>query len=179
MGVRMLNPNCGTTPGMGAQRQALALQPCRNELPQRPEVVRHVKVFVTKKKSTVCVYRHTGRLRESVAPSWKFKSLIWGGSSVFPCLVPSLYLIDLRILLCVCSNLLAKVDSSEEANGFGITHLLTSKEFFCACVVGMISLTSRMRTTNSSCSTRRPSISCLTHPTPLAGTQGPTCSFPE
>lgn len=175
----MLNPNCGTTPGMGAQRQALALQPCRNELPQRPEVVRHVKVFVTKKKSTVCVYRHTGRLRESVAPSWKFKSLIWGGSSVFPSLVPSLYLIDLRILLCVRSNLLAKVDSSEEANGFGITHLLTSKEFFCACVVGMISLTSRMRTTNSSCSTRRPSISCLTHPTPLAGTQGPTCSFPE
>lgn len=66
------------------------------------------------------------------------------GPITFPCLIPSLYLVDLRILLGVHLNLLAKVDSSEEAYGVVITHLLTSKEFFCACVVGMI-LTSRMR----------------------------------
>ena len=28
--------------------------------------------------------RHTGGLRETVAPSWQFKSLIWGISSMFP-----------------------------------------------------------------------------------------------
>lgn len=48
-------------------------------------------------------------------PLWKFKSLIWGvsnflGPITFPCLIPSLYL-DLRILLGVRLNLLAKVDS--------------------------------------------------------------------
>lgn len=145
MGVRVLNPHRGTTPGTGAQGQALALQPCTSELPQRREVVRHLKVFVTKKKSTVYIYRHTGRLRDSITPLLKFKSLIWGSSSVSPCLAPSLHLIDLRIPLGVRSHLLAKVDSGEEANGFGITHLLTSKEFFCARVVGMIPLTSRMR----------------------------------
>lgn len=67
------------------------------------------------------------------------------GPIIFPCLVPSLYLADLRILLRVRSHLSAKVDSSKEAYGVGIIHYLTSKEFFCACVVGMISVTSRMR----------------------------------
>ena len=32
----------------------------------------------------VHVGRHMGGLRERVAPSWQFKSLTWGISSVFP-----------------------------------------------------------------------------------------------
>ena len=69
------------------------------------------------------------------------------------CLVLSPYLVYLRILPCVCAHLLAKMDSSEEAYGqVDITYyevtpppFLTSKEPFCVCVVGKVSLTSRMK----------------------------------
>lgn len=107
-------------------------------------------MFVTKKKSTVCVNRHRQTQRAS-RPCGSFNHLYgvffpdFLGPITFPCLIPSLYLVDLRILLGVRLNLLAKVDSSKEAYGVVITHLLTSKEFFCARVFGMISLTSRMR----------------------------------
>ena len=46
--------------------------------------MKQVKYLLREKKSTVCVDRHTGGLRERVAPSWQFKSLIWGISSMFP-----------------------------------------------------------------------------------------------
>ena len=40
--------------------------------------------MLTRKKSTVRVDRHTGELRERVAPLWQFESLLWGISSGFP-----------------------------------------------------------------------------------------------
>ena len=44
------------------------------------------KVFIGRKRSIVCVDRHTGALRERVpiAPSWQLKSLTGGISSAFP-----------------------------------------------------------------------------------------------
>ena len=40
--------------------------------------------LLREKKSTGRVDRHTGGLRERVAPSWQFESHLWGVSSVFP-----------------------------------------------------------------------------------------------
>ena len=54
MGVRVLNPNCWTTPGTSAQWQAPAFWPCRNELPQRRKVVKHVKCY-EEKEDSMCV----------------------------------------------------------------------------------------------------------------------------
>ena len=65
------------------------------------------------------------------------------------CLALSLYLVYLRVLLCVHVHLLTKMDSREEACGYlDITYyevmpylFLTSKETFCACVVREVCLT--------------------------------------
>ena len=149
MGVRVLNPNCWTTPGTSAQWQVLALRPCRNELPQRRKVVKHVKCLLRRKRvQYVCIDTQADSvLRPRGSLNHLYGAFLpdFLGPIIFPCLVPSLYLVDLRILLRVRSHLSGKVDYSKEAYGVGIIHLLTSKEFFCACVVGMISLTSRMK----------------------------------
>ena len=62
-----------------------------------------------------------GGLRKTVVSSWWFESLLgafllgflW--PVILPCLVPSLYLVYLRVFCCACIRLLAKMDSSEEA----------------------------------------------------------------
>ena len=54
------------------------------EFSQRRKVVKQVKYLLREIKSIARVDRHTGRLREGVVPSWQFKSLIWGISSMFP-----------------------------------------------------------------------------------------------
>ena len=87
----------------------------RKTIPTKIESSEIGKVFIRRKKSTVYVDRHTGRLRGRIAPSWQFKLLICGISSRFPwpiiliCLVQSSYLLYLRILPCAHTHLLAKM----------------------------------------------------------------------
>ena len=60
----------------------------------------------------------------------------------------SLYWVYFKVLPCVCTHLLAKMVSSEEAYGwFDITNyeVMIAKEPFWACVVGKVSLTLRIR----------------------------------
>ena len=136
--------------------------------------------------------RRVGGLRERERPGGSLNhfygaflpGFLW--LIILICLVLNPCLVYLRVLPCVRAHLLAKMDSSEEAYGrLNITPFLTSKEPFCACIVGKVSLTLRMRNmwsliwaglsssssssswsispqaTNSSCSAWSPSTSCL------------------
>ena len=91
--------------------KALALQLYRNRIPTK-KVVKQVKYLLGEKRSTVCVDRHTGRLRERVTPSWQFESLIWGISSVFPLTnhfdLPgseSIFSVSQDLPMCACASL--------------------------------------------------------------------------
>ena len=65
--------------------KALALRLCRKRIPAKTESSETSKEFIRRKKrSTVCVDRHTGGLRERVVPLWQLESLLWGISSGFP-----------------------------------------------------------------------------------------------
>ena len=85
--------------------------------------MKQVKVFISRKKSTVHADRHMGRLRERVVPLWQFKLLIWTFFWVFlwliilTCLVQIHYLAHFKILRCVHMHILAKVESTKEACG--------------------------------------------------------------
>ena len=94
--------------------------------------------------------RHTNRIR--VSPLWQFESLLWGIYSGFPlashlALPVSESVFDISKAPRICwMHPLAKTDSSKEAHGqIDITCFLPSKEPLCACLVGNIFLTSRMR----------------------------------
>ena len=110
--------------------RVLAFQLCRKEFPQRWKVVKKSKIFITRKKSTVHVDIHTGGQthkwvqRELMSlPLWWPELLLWDISSTFSwpiiltCLVQSPYLVYLRILPCVCTYHLVKMDSTKEVYG--------------------------------------------------------------
>ena len=109
------------------------------------------KVFIRrKKKSTVRVDRHTGGLRERVAPLWQFESLIWGTSSGFPLanhfdLPGSTSIFGISQDRPMCARISLSQDGFYlrglwvDLTSLGITPLLTSREPFCACVVGKVS----------------------------------------
>ena len=60
----------------------------QKRIPTKMESGKTSKVFIKRKKNTVHVDRHIGRLRERVshwvAPLWRFEFLLWGLSSGFP-----------------------------------------------------------------------------------------------
>ena len=89
---------------------------CRKEFPQRQNVVK--QVFTKRKKSTVSMDRHKGRLRERIPESFPcsglsyfygifLPSFLW--TIILTCRVHSSYLVYLRILPCVCIHLSAKI----------------------------------------------------------------------
>ena len=91
-------------------------QLCRKEFPQRQNVVK--QVFTKRKKSTVSMDRHKGRLRERIPESFPCSGLsyfygiflpgfLW--TIILTCRVHSSYLVYLRILPCVCTHLSAKI----------------------------------------------------------------------
>ena len=105
--------------------------------------------------------RHKGGLRERVVPSWYFESFIWVISSGFP-LANHLALPGSESVFGLSQDPLMYACASLSQDGFqqrglwvvdityyGVTPLpfLSSKEPFYACVVGKLSLTSRMRNT--------------------------------
>ena len=73
-------------------------------------------------KNTVRVDRLRERERVIEWPLlWQFELLVWGITSGFPLAnhfdLPGPYLVHLRILLCVHTHLLAKMDFTEKAYG--------------------------------------------------------------
>ena len=97
-----------------------ALAPrCRKELSQRWKVVKQefirriksiVHVIDTWGDSEVCPCGNVNHLYGAFLPGF-----LW--PIILTCLLQSLYLVLLRILLCVHAHLSAKIDSSEEAYG--------------------------------------------------------------
>ena len=90
--------------------------------------------------------RHTGGLRERVAPSWQLESLLWCISPMFP-LTNHFDLPGSESIFGVSQDFPMCVHTSLSQDGFyrrslwvvDITPLLTSKEPFCACVVREVS----------------------------------------
>ena len=84
--------------------------------------MKQIKCLLGEKKSRVRVDIHMGGLRES-HPRGSLNHLyeafllgfLW--PIILICLVQSLYLVYFRILSCVCTQLLVKMDSTEEAYG--------------------------------------------------------------
>ena len=99
--------------------------------------MKKVKYLLQEKKSTVHVDRHMGgqthrwAQRENcwVIPLWWPELLLWGISFIFSwpiiltCLVQSPYLVYIRILPCVCTYHLVKMDSTEDVYGYQLTLL--------------------------------------------------------
>ena len=126
--------------------RALALWLCRKEYPQGHRG-KASKVFIKRKESTVRVNRHMGRLRgraPELGPCGGLNRLDRAFLPVFLwpiiliCLVHSPYWVYLRILPCVSTLLLAKMDSTKEAYGWHHSPL-TSKGSFWAGVVEEVS----------------------------------------
>ena len=130
--------------------KAVALRLCGKRIPARTESSETSTVFIRKKKKQSTVLVRVGS--ERVAPSWQFKSLIWGISSGFLwpiiliCLVQSPYLVYLRVLPCAHASLSQDGFYSRGLWVISITYygvvptpFLTSKELFCTCVVGEVS----------------------------------------
>ena len=119
--------------------------------------MKQVKCLLGEK--SIHVDRHTGGLRERVTHSWQFESLLWGISSRFPLTnhvaLPgseSIFGISQGPPLCACVSLSQDGFQQRGLWVVDVTYyevapppFLTSKEPFCACVVGEVSLTSRMR----------------------------------
>ena len=106
------------------------------------------QVFIKRKKSTVSMDRHKGRLRERVPESFPFSGLSYFYGTFFPrflwaiiltCLVHSPYLVYLRILPWVCTHLSAKRFYQK---GIWVEHALTKcrfglqRAFLCTCCQG-------------------------------------------
>ena len=129
---------------------ALALQLCREESPQRREVVKQAKYTLGgKEESSMCGQTQGQAQRKSrtvmgvyiTCMGHFFLVFLW--PDILICLVRSPYVVHLRILPCVHTHLLAKTDSPEEVYGslasVSIIPLLTSEVPSCAYVVGAIS----------------------------------------
>ena len=125
------------------------LRLCRKEFPQRQRVVKQLN-YLRGKKNSVCVDRHTGRPRgrHRVAESCLCGSLDYFYGTFLPgflwpimliCLLHSPYLVYLRILPCVSTHLLAKMDLTEKAYRYGTSLDMTPRSLLCACVVGEVS----------------------------------------
>ena len=111
------------------------------------------KVVMKRRKSAVRVGRHTGRLRGQVpgllSQSRGSLSNFYGAllpgflwPIILTCLVHSSYLVHVRILPCVRTSLLAKMDPTLKVSGkasLDMTPLWPPKSLFCACVVGEVS----------------------------------------
>lgn len=99
--------------------KALACQLCGDVFPQRWKAVKQGKRILGGKR--LHVDRHMGRLR--VEPSGNLNHLqgaffpdsLW--PIILPCLALGPYLVELRVLPCVHTHLLTKMNSSEEAYG--------------------------------------------------------------
>ena len=98
----------------------------QNRISTKMESSEANKVFIKREKSTVCIDRHTGRLRGTVpelCPCGGLNHLheaflpvfLWPVTLI--CLVHSPYLVYLRILPCVHARLLAKMDPTAKAYG--------------------------------------------------------------
>ena len=110
--------------------KGLGLSALQKKIPTKMESSEKSKVFITRKKSPVHVAIHTGGQthkwvqRELLSlPLWWPELLLWGVSSTFSwlviltCLVQSPYLVYLRILPCVCTYHLVKMDFTKEVYG--------------------------------------------------------------
>ena len=75
------------------------------------------KLFIWRNNGIVCVDRLKSRLRGRVAPSWQLDHISSGFllTSHLALLVLSPYLVYLKVLPCVLTHLIAKMDSSKEA----------------------------------------------------------------
>ena len=98
-------------------------------IPTKTESSETSKVFIRGKRGAVRVDRHMDGLRGRVlsralvAVSITCMGALLLGSLwpiILICLVQSLYLIYLRILPCVCTHLLAQVDSTAKAYEYSI-----------------------------------------------------------
>ena len=103
---------------------ALALQLCREEFPQRREVVKQVKyVLGGKEEYSMCgqtqgqAQRKSGTLMGVCITYMGHFFLVFLWPNILICLVHSPYIVHLRILPCVHAHLLAKMDSLEEVCG--------------------------------------------------------------
>ena len=103
---------------------ALALQLCREEFPQRREVMKQAKYTLGgKEESSMCGQTQGQAQRKSrtvmgvyiTCMGHFFLVFLW--PNILICLVHSLYIIHLRILPRVHTHLLAKMDSLEEVCG--------------------------------------------------------------
>ena len=100
----------------------LALQ---KRIPTKVESSGTSQVFIKRRKSTVCVERHPGRLRvPELHPCGSLNYLYGVFLMGFPvtsrllCLVHSPHVVDLRVLPCVCTHLLAQMDFTEKVYGY-------------------------------------------------------------
>ena len=103
---------------------ALALQLCREEFPQRREVVKQVKyVLGGKEEYSMCgqtqgqAQRKSGTLMGVCITYMGHFFLVFLWPNILICLVHSPYIVHLRILPCVHTHLLAKMVSLEEVCG--------------------------------------------------------------